>query len=489
MDKLIKARNVLRVALYVRVSTQEQAKEGYSVGEQTERLKKYCEAMEWDIFKIYVDPGYSGGDTNRPGLQDLISDVETGAVDKVVVYKLDRLSRSQLDTLYLIEKVFLANDTDFVSMSENFDTSTPFGRAMIGILAVFAQLEREQIKERMGMGKEARAKLGKWNGGTEPIGYDYNIADDMLYVNEFEKMQVLELFDHYLKGMSLRAIERLFISKGYKHKHGLWDPKSMKRVLRNNIYLGYMKYGGVNYQGTHEPILDQEIYDQAQKLLDERVEAYKLTGIKAGAQTSYLGGLLYCKQCGGKYAKNSGKKWKGNPAPLYYNCYSRSKKVRKMVKDPNCKNKNWRMPELDNIIFEEIKKLALDPNHIYEIREEKLSSRDEPNKIDLVRKEIETVNTQISRFMDLYGLGTFTIEQVSEKVDPLNERKRALEKELAQLNAEAGAISEEETIEILESFEDILESGNFEEIRLVIESLIYYIELDNDDVYIHWKFA
>lgn len=489
MDKLIKARNVLRVALYVRVSTQEQAKEGYSVGEQTERLKKYCEAMEWDIFKIYVDPGYSGGDTNRPGLQDLISDVETGAVDKVVVYKLDRLSRSQLDTLYLIEKVFLANNTDFVSMSENFDTSTPFGRAMIGILAVFAQLEREQIKERMGMGKEARAKLGKWNGGTEPIGYDYNIADDMLYINEFEKMQVLELFDLYLKGMSLRAIERLFISKGYKHKHGLWDPKSMKRVLRNNIYLGYMKYGGVNYQGVHEPILDQETYDQAQKLLDERVEAYKLTGIKAGAQTSYLGGLLYCKQCGGKYAKNSGKKWKGNPAPLYYNCYSRSKKVRKMIKDPNCKNKNWRMPELDNIVFNEIKKLAMDPDHIYAIREEKISSRDEPNKIDLVRKEIEGVNTQISRFMDLYGLGTFTIEQVSEKVDPLNERKKALEKELAQLNAEAGAISEEETIELLESFEDILERGDFDEIRLVITSLIYYIELDNDDVYIHWKFA
>ena len=151
----------MRVALYPRVSTQEQAKEGYSIGEQIERLTDYCKAMRWEVYKIYTDPGYSGGNTDRPGLQEMIKDVEAGLIDKVVVYKLDRLSRSQLDTLYLIEKVFLANGTDFVSMSENFDTSTPFGRAMIGILAVFAQLEREQIKERMGMGKEDALDAGK----------------------------------------------------------------------------------------------------------------------------------------------------------------------------------------------------------------------------------------------------------------------------------------------------------------------------------------
>jgi site-specific DNA recombinase len=196
IKKEIQARNVLRVALYLRVSTQEQAKEGYSIGEQEERLKKYCEAMGWDIYKIYIDPGYSGGDTNRPGLQTMIDDVKENKVDKVVVYKLDRLSRSQLDTLFLIEKVFLANNTDFVSMSENFDTSTPFGRAMIGILAVFAQLEREQIKERMSMGKEARAKEGKWNGGSSvPIGYRYDSLADLLILDEWEAMQIEELKD------------------------------------------------------------------------------------------------------------------------------------------------------------------------------------------------------------------------------------------------------------------------------------------------------
>ena len=159
---------MVNTALYVRVSTQEQATEGYSVQEQTDRLTKYSEAMGWSVFKVYTDPGFSGGRTDRPGLQAMINDIRKGYIDKVLVYKLDRLSRSQKDTLNLIEDEFLAHNVDFISMCENFDTSTPFGRAMVGILAVFAQLEREQIKERMFMGKEARAKEGKYPGAKQP---------------------------------------------------------------------------------------------------------------------------------------------------------------------------------------------------------------------------------------------------------------------------------------------------------------------------------
>lgn len=123
-----------RAALYIRVSTQEQAQEGYSIGEQRERLIAYCKAHDWAISEIYVDGGYSGGNLNRPVMQKLMS--ETKKFDVVLVYKLDRLSRSQRDTLYLIEEIFLPNTVDFVSMQESFDTSSPFGKAMIGLLAV-----------------------------------------------------------------------------------------------------------------------------------------------------------------------------------------------------------------------------------------------------------------------------------------------------------------------------------------------------------------
>ena len=161
------------VAIYVRVSTQEQAAEGYSIQEQAERLTKYCEAHGWNITKVYTDPGFSGANRDRPALQLLCSDVKKNMFDTVLVYKLDRLSRSQKDTLYITEDVFLKNQIAFVSMLENFDTGTPFGRAMIGILSVFAQLERDQIRERSQMGHDARAKEGYFHGGGyAPSGYN-----------------------------------------------------------------------------------------------------------------------------------------------------------------------------------------------------------------------------------------------------------------------------------------------------------------------------
>ena len=124
-----------RVVLYIRVSTREQAERGNSLEMQKERLLAYCKAMGWLVVGIYIDPGHSGSSLNRPEMQRLIADKDN--YDIILVYKLDRLSRSQKDTLYLIEEIFLKNNIDFVSMNENIDTSTPYGRAMIGILSAF----------------------------------------------------------------------------------------------------------------------------------------------------------------------------------------------------------------------------------------------------------------------------------------------------------------------------------------------------------------
>lgn len=484
-----------RVVIYVRVSTQEQATEGYSIGEQLTRLRKYCEAHGWILVEEYVDPGYSGTNTQRPALQKLMKDIPLGNFDTVLVYKLDRLSRSQKDTMQLIEDVFLANNLDFISMSENFDTGTPFGRAMIGILSVFAQLERDQIKERMGMGKEARAKEGKWSGGsTVPVGYRYSVPDDMLYIDEYEAMQVREAFELFLQGIPFKTISDTFTKKGYTYNGrsghvGIWDPKRVKYVLTNKLYIGYIRRHDQWFKGCHEPIIDEETFNKVQALFQLRAKENAKFKKKRQGQTSYLGGLIYCKHCGGRYAKQAGRKWKGNEPPTYYNCYSRSKKVPKMVKDPNCHNKNWIMSELDNIIFDEIRKLALEPGYIDEIRSREATKTDIDNRIVILRKEIQKIDDQISRFLDLYGIGKFTIEQVSNKVDPLNVQKQDLERELDSLSEEAGILSEEETLEVAKSFSEIFERGNFDEIRLVIETLIRYIDLDNDDVYIHWNFA
>ena len=189
---------------YVRVSTDSQI-ENYSIEEQTDRLKAYCKAKGWTLLHIYVDGGYSGGNTDRPALQEMLHEITQNHVDAVVVYKLDRLSRSQKDTLTLIEDKLLANNTDFVSINENFDTSTPFGRAMIGILSVFAQLEKDQITERFTMGRIGRSKAGYFHGGANaPTGYDFK--DGLLIVNEYEAMQVRKVFSLFLAGKSINAI-------------------------------------------------------------------------------------------------------------------------------------------------------------------------------------------------------------------------------------------------------------------------------------------
>ena len=251
-----------RAALYIRVSTLEQAQEGYSVGEQKERLIAYCKAKDWIIADIYVDGGYTGSNLNRPGIQKLIS--ETDKFDLVLVYKLDRLSRSQRDTLYLIEEVFRPKGVDFISMQESFDTSTPFGKAMIGLLAVFAQLEREQIKERTWMGRVARAKTGLHHGGGHiPIGYEYE--DGHLVINPYEAEQVRKIYEWYLAGDSLKTITDKLQEAGYTNKYSSYNSwTSVRNILGNETYTGRLHFGDVIVDNAHEPIISKEQFDAAQ---------------------------------------------------------------------------------------------------------------------------------------------------------------------------------------------------------------------------------
>lgn len=471
-----------RVFIYVRVSTQEQAKEGYSIDEQIKRLKKYCEAHDWIIVKIYTDAGFSGGNTDRPALQEMIEDVKARKGDMVVVYKLDRLSRSQKDTLELIEDVFLVNDVDFVSMNEKFDTSTSFGRAMVGILAVFAQLEREQIKERMSMGREGRAREGKFHGGSSsPIGYDY--IDGELVINDYEAMQIRELFSMYLDGASIRFIEKTFNDKGYSHKYGKWKSASIRNILQHKVYIGQVCFAGQYYQGKHTSIVDAKTFEKAHQIYTDRQKSHNMYKRYSGS-TTYLGGLIKCAKCTAKYGTTRANGGKHS----YYCCYSRRKQNRAMVKDPNCKNKNYRMEILDNTVLDEIKKLSTDPNYVVELKESKITDTD-VKKAKIIRDKITSLDNQRSRFMQLYGLGEFEMDELQENIKPLVEQKKSLQKELEALTTSFSDMSKEDVFEIVKDFSGIISRGKFDEIRLMIESLVDYIEINDEKIDIHWKFA
>lgn len=473
------------IGCYVRVSTQEQANEGYSVGEQTERLKKYSEAMGWQVFKIYTDGGFSGANMERPALQKMIKDIEAGFIDKVLVYKLDRLSRSQKDTLYLIEDVFLAHGCDFVSMNENFDTSTPFGRAMIGILAVFSQLEREQIKERLSMGIEARAKEGKHNGNNIcAVGYDY--IDGQLIVNDFEAMQIRTIYDMFLKGYSPNQICDDLNAKGLTHKYGEWNRKTLKRALSRKTYLGLIEYKGKEYQGQHQAIITQETFDAVQKRLRANQKPYRET-MQGRNYNSNLSGLLYCARCGATFSKTTHCPSKaGGKKYHYYICNSKMKKNPDSVKDPNCKNKTWQMEKLDDIIFGEIKKLSLDPEYLKTIK----GTKKKDNRPKALEKKIAEIDQQLSKLMELYSLDGISLESLQEKINELNTRKLKLSEEKTRILLEREQeLTKDDAVKLIKSFDSVLESGSMPEIRAILQALIDKIEVDGEDITIYWKFT
>lgn len=477
------------VGIYVRVSTLEQAKEGYSIGEQTDRLKKYCDAHDWKIFKVYTDAGYSGKDIDRPALKNMIRDVKAHKIEMVLVYKLDRLSRSQKDTLMLIEDVFLKNDVNFNSMKENFDTSTPFGRAMIGILAVFAQLEREQIKERMEMGKDARAKEGLWSGGQfMPYGYDY--IDHKLTINEYEAMQLKLMYQYMIDGISCYKIAEKLNEKGFYPRTGRWTEIAVRRVISSWAPNGYIKYKQKWYKGIHEKIVDDVTFAKVQKSMEKRSIVYKNNNRNPGKASTYLGGYLVCGCCGNKYVKNGFTKKNKNGSTYSYNVYEC---LTKHPRDParkarlngmTCNNKSWKVDDLTEQVFDQIRQLAIDPDYMNEI-----STVEDEHDDELMQEAVNKLEDQISRLMDLYVIGNIPVDVIQQKVNEIGERKSTLEAEIERIHEEReNRIAQDEIQERIKEFPQILERGDFNEIRAIIADLIDKIELNGDDITIYWRF-
>ena len=328
------------------------------------------------------------------------------------------------------------------------------------------------------MGREGRAKEGKFScGGLSPIGYDY--IDGLLQVNEYEAMQIREIHRLFQSGYSLKEITRVMKQKGFSHKYGLWHENRVKKCLKNDVYIGNVHYKNKVFEGLQEPLIDVDSYKKTLSIFESKDNSK----CNNRGKLYYLSGLMYCKQCGARFTASvytrNGRTYK------YYMCHSRRKANVNMVKNPNCKNKSWRMDELDNLIFDEISKLALDPSHIHEM---KLQDNENIKKANLLRAEIGKINNQRKRLMDLYGLGTFTVDEIQSKVEPLNEQRKRLEDEIFLLETDNG-LSEDDALDYLSQWDDVLQNGHFEQVRALINAMIEKIEIDGDDVTIHWRFT
>lgn len=476
------------VAIYTRVSTQEQAADGYSIGEQADRLTKYCEAHGWTIANIYTDPGHSGAKLDRPALNRMFRDAEKHLFDTVLIYKLDRLSRSQKDTLYIIEDIFAKHDIGLVSMSENFDTSTPFGKAMIGILSVFAQLEREQIKERMTMGRIGRAKAGKYSGGSNPpIGYNY--VDGELIINDYEALQVREIYDLFLNGkdgkeLSLTEIQKIIRSK-YTNRYSSWKVKcEIGNILRDRVYIGEVRFQKQYYPGIHEPIIDQEIFDAVQTKYDKRMASYSHSMRAPFSSTHLLTGITYCGLCGARYgvytSSQKAVKYK------YYVCYTRRRTHRAMMMGKECRQSpRFPISDLDKIVISEIEKIAVDLQQIDDIANKKIKN---DTTSEILQKRLQELDHQEEKLLDLYQLDTFDVSKLTARMEDIKTQREKVQASLDALSSSQPRMSIETAKNIISTFQDSFSVATAKQKRTLIRALIDRIDIYPDHVEISWAF-
>ena len=386
----------MKAAIYIRVSTDAQFEEGYSVDAQKEQLTAYCVSKGIKKHDYYIDGGWSGSNIERPELERLIQDVKDGKISHVVVYKLDRLSRSQKDTLYLIEDVFMPNNVDFVSLTESLDTSTPIGRTMIGILAAFAQLERETIRMRTRMGMLERVKDGYWmGGGRVPFGYDYDKEQGVLVPNK-DAEKVRRAYDLYIQGYSPQNIANML---------GLKYDRLAMQILKRKSNYGIIEYNGDEYQGRHEPIISKEIYDKAMSAMISR-------SITRTYTSDYLlTGLIFCGKCG---AKMRYQKWGKKGVKLV--CYSQQSSKPYLVKDANCDQDRLWADEVEDFV---VKKLLC----LKEEKQDMSVVEYNTSAIDLLIQQKDEIAKKIKRLYNLYSESTDDL-----LLDTINENKATLEK-------------------------------------------------------------
>ncbi len=254
----------------------------------------------------YDDGGLSGATLDRPALQRLLADAEAGRVDCIVTYKLDRLSRSLLDFVKLIE-LFDRRQVSFVSVTQRFDTSSSMGRLMLNILLSFAQFEREIIGERIRDKVAATKRKGKYTGGPPVLGYDVDRERKRLVVNPEEAPLVRTIFDRFIQtGSTTRLAQELhaqgYTTKAYTTKKGVvrlgrpWHKGLLYRVLSSPLYLGEVTHKGQRYPGEHEAIITQEVWDQAHAVLERN---HRARGVQTRANTpALLKGVIRCAHCG-----------------------------------------------------------------------------------------------------------------------------------------------------------------------------------------------
>jgi len=481
------APKIVRCAIYTRKSTEEGLDQDFnSLDAQREAAEAYIQSQRqegWEALPDrYDDGGYSGGSMDRPALKRLLAALEARQADCIVVYKVDRLSRSLLDFAKIME-LFDRHGVSFVSVTQQFNTSNSLGRLILNVLLSFAQFERELISERTRDKLSAARRKGKWIGGHPVLGYDIDPRGGRLVVNAEEARRVKRIFELYLEYGTLLSVLNELDRRGWRMKR--WTTQdgatrggkpftkaALHILLTNVVYTGRVNHKGTIYPGEHEAIIDQATWDRVQEKLERN-------GQTSGAEHrnkcgALLRGLLHCATCGTPMIHN----WTARKSKRYryYVCYAAQQRGWE-----HCETKSVSAPMIESAVFEAIRTLGSTPEVA---RETARQAREQvARKIDELQHEGEAAQQDFRRLNEELGrLAGDDSPTRYDRILALQPEIQAVEERLASLAAElrdwqSQEIDEAELARVLVEFEPVWNNLTTTEqtrlVNLIVEKVAY----------------
>ena len=446
---------------YMRVSTEKQAEEGNGLDSQRRDIENYCRKNELIVNDWYIDDGYTGANMDRPELQRLVNDCSRKRVKCVVAWKLDRLSRSMIDGLYLIERVFQPNNIIFKCVHDSVSYDSPMEQAYTQMMAVFAQLDKNTMMLRMRGGMLERVKQGYWmGGGNTPYCYTYDKEKGILIPIPERKEQANKALDLFISGNSDVSIQKIL---GYPSEH------TTNMVLTSVVNIGMIPYKGNVYKGLHEPIFDKDKFELAQELRKSR----RISKTSSCNQTNLLTGLCYCGVCG---CAMRYQKWTHGKHKIY--CCSRNKHLNYLPNhNPNCSNSNEWADEIEKQVEEQILKISLD-----------LSSykpKEKETKLQIMQSQLDKEKTKLKRLYSLYAEGNDTVlEMISDCEKSISELKEKIEIESKN---SVNTQKKEFVYENIKKIADVWNNIDKKQKNMILKSIISKIVIVNGNIEIQLK--
>lgn len=496
---------------YIRVSTEEQANEGFSLDNQINDIKRHCAFKEFELLDIFRDDGKSGASIlKRDGLISMMRYIYENKVDYLIIYKLSRLSRS-FDDLHDISKKLKENETTLISIEDNIDTSTVMGGFFLIFAGIFAEMERENIITQVRGGMSQKAREGEWNGGTAPLGYD--LVEKKLVINEEESQTIKFIYTEYLKGKGYKAIAAQLNDSGVKTKTGgTFSGNSVKDILRNPTFCGKIRWGyrkdwGKRYgdegkrkrvyneepiivEGKHIPIIDEETFNKVQDLIDNNPRHH----MKRFNGNHLLSGLLRCPDCG--YGMSIQTSKRGKKTYEYYTCNQYMNHHNRCK--PNMINKAKIEPEFLDILEKKVNEPDFQKNMLASINNTDVQVKEFERIIKKKEKEIKESERKLEDIIDelLEESGDRVKAVLRKRVEKLSIKIEELQADIAKMRAsikdlERQNLNQDEIVEVFQYVGNVIKSiEDKEKQQSLVRKLVAEIHVEDKHIKeVHFRFS